>query len=1181
MKRARPSDAAASAPPDTHPLNRNGCAFTQGIQAMKIGKLVGALAPLAILLASPAFAANECVAEAKVAPDNQTVPELTTVVLNASPSKPNGGDPIAYLWTQVSGPAVTLSSATAQKPSFLAPDVGPAGATVRLNLRVTGCSPALVSNITTDITITNVVGPNTPPFATASVSPQPAQEGMQVTLSSAGSSDPEGATLTYSWLQLSGPSVTLSNATAPNPTFFAPNTAYPAGASLVFRLTVSDGALTATAQTTANIVWVDDPPLAKLSCPSAVDEGQTVTLNGNASSDSDDGIKTYAWSQVLGPPNIDVGTYTTSSISFTAPVLGLGQDGFVPFRLVVTDFAGQSSQDECIVQIRDRTKPVLSGAADRTVEATSAAGASVNFTVDAYDNVDGASLANCVPASPHQFPLGDSLVGCSRNDSAGNVGTASFTVHVVDSTGPVIASHDTVIVEATSAAGAVVNYTSPGTTDAVDAPGTATCSPATGTQFALATTPVHCNASDAHGNAAAQTSFNVVVQDGTAPSITAPGDVVAEATGPLTTVDPGTATADDAVGPVTITRSPLSNLFTVGDNDITWTATDAYQNFSVAHSNVRITDTTGPVVGHNDNQVIEATGSSGAVANFDTPTATDLVDGNVAVTCDAISGDTFPLGETLVTCSASDSHGNAGSSSFTITVEDTTAPALTLPSDQTAEATGPLGANVSWIASAVDVVDGNVTPVCTPASGTDFGIATTAVNCSATDAAGNEATGTFNVTVKDSTPPVLTLPSDQVAEATGPSGAAVSWFASASDIVDGAITPVCTPASGATFTVGSHTVNCTATDTRGNESQGSFTVTVQDTTAPVLSLPGNVIKEATGSSGAAVTWTATASDIVDGNVTPVCVPASGSTFAIGGHAVNCTATDAAGNSSSGSFSVTVQDTTAPVLTLPANIVGEATGPAGRVVSYNATAIDLVDGSVTPVCSPASGSTFAIATTTVNCTATDAHGNGSSGSFTVKVQDTTAPTIAAHADVTAIATSASGAIVTYTPPTASDLVDAVVTVTCLPASGAQFALGSTTVTCTAADSQGNTSHSTFKVVVSFSFTGFFKPIDNLPIINVVKAGQAIPVKFSLGGNMGLAIFAAGFPASGPIACTTGPVDAVEETLTAGGSSLSYDASSGQYIYVWKTEKSWAASCRQLVVKFADGTSTKVANFNFTR
>jgi hypothetical protein len=59
-----------------------------------------------------------------------------------------------------------------------------------------------------------------------------------------------------------------------------------------------------------------------------------------------------------------------------------------------------------------------------------------------------------------------------------------------------------------------------------------------------------------------------------------------------------------------------------------------------------------------------------------------------------------------------------------------------------------------------------------------------------------------------------------------------------------------------------------------------------------------------------------------------------------------------------------------------------------------------------------------------------------------------------------------------------------------------------------------------------------------------------------------------------------LDAIEETVTAGNSSLQYDAGAGQYIYVWKTDKAWAATCRQLVVKFVDG-STQVANFNFTR
>ena len=100
------------------------------------------------------------------------------------------------------------------------------------------------------------------------------------------------------------------------------------------------------------------------------------------------------------------------------------------------------------------------------------------------------------------------------------------------------------------------------------------------------------------------------------------------------------------------------------------------------------------------------------------------------------------------------------------------------------------------------------------------------------------------------------------------------------------------------------------------------------------------------------------------------------------------------------------------------------------------------------------------------------------------------------------------------------------------------------------------------------------------MNVVKAGQAIPVKFSLGGNMGLAIMAAGYPRSVAMTCAGGLQDAVEETLTAGGSSLSYDPTTGQYIYVWKSEKSWAATCRQLQVKLADGTYHN-ADFSFTR
>jgi len=114
---------------------------------------------------------------------------------------------------------------------------------------------------------------------------------------------------------------------------------------------------------------------------------------------------------------------------------------------------------------------------------------------------------------------------------------------------------------------------------------------------------------------------------------------------------------------------------------------------------------------------------------------------------------------------------------------------------------------------------------------------------------------------------------------------------------------------------------------------------------------------------------------------------------------------------------------------------------------------------------------------------------------------------------------------------------------------------------------------------FNFTGFFQPVDNLPTLNMVKAGQAIPVKFSLNGDQGLDIFAAGYPISQKIECdSTTMLDGIEETVTAGSSSLSYDPSTDTYTYVWKTNKAWANTCRQLVVKLKDDTYHQ-ANFKF--
>ncbi|HKT58982.1 MAG TPA: PxKF domain-containing protein, partial [Gemmatimonadales bacterium] len=115
-------------------------------------------------------------------------------------------------------------------------------------------------------------------------------------------------------------------------------------------------------------------------------------------------------------------------------------------------------------------------------------------------------------------------------------------------------------------------------------------------------------------------------------------------------------------------------------------------------------------------------------------------------------------------------------------------------------------------------------------------------------------------------------------------------------------------------------------------------------------------------------------------------------------------------------------------------------------------------------------------------------------------------------------------------------------------------------------------------VVFDWTGFFQPVDNT-MLNVAKAGSAIPVKFNLGGNQGLAIFTAGSPGSTQVTCDNQEgQDQIEETVTAGGSSLTYDVTAQQYVYVWKTDKAWATKCRRLDVKLIDGT-THSAYFKF--
>jgi hypothetical protein len=346
------------------------------------------------------------------------------------------------------------------------------------------------------------------------------------------------------------------------------------------------------------------------------------------------------------------------------------------------------------------------------------------------------------------------------------------------------------------------------------------------------------------------------------------------------------------------------------------------------------------------------------------------------------------------------------------------APPITIDVSTAVTTSDPAGTDVTYsvrshLNPAVDVT-------CTPEGGPapqftvtrHFDVGDTAISCT-------DGTNTADVTVTvtylappppDTTPPVVTVPGDITAEATSGSGAVVTFSATATDDTDPSPQVNCSPGSGSTFPLGQTTVSCTATDSSGNTSPAStFNVTVRDTTKPTLALPSNISVEADSSAGKIVTYSATAGDAVSGPLSPNCSPASGVTFPIGATTVNCTVSDGAGNSQTGSFTVTVTDATGPAFSsVPGTVTAEANGPDGAVVNYSTpTAVDAVDGPQPVSCSPAPHTLFPLGTTTVQCTAADDHGNTGSASFHVAVVDTTPPTLAVPGPTTVYATTPAG------------------------------------------------------------------------------------------------------------------------------------------------------------------------------
>jgi hypothetical protein len=254
-----------------------------------------------------------------------------------------------------------------------------------------------------------------------------------------------------------------------------------------------------------------------------------------------------------------------------------------------------------------------------------------------------------------------------------------------------------------------------------------------------------------------------------------------------------------------------------------------------------------------------------------------------------------------------------------------------------------------------------------------------------------------------------------------------------------------------------------------------------------------------------------------------------------------------------------------------------------VVNYSTSATDLVDGSVNVTCTPASGDTFGIKTTTVNCSATDKAGNTASGSFTVTVEDTIAPNnIQFVGNINDGDSFYFGDVPAQPTCTATDSGSGLNAAGCV-VTGYKTTVGTHTLTATATDKAGNPATKTLSYTVKpYSFNGFYQPVDmstgTTLVFNTVKGGSTVPLKFELfKGTTELTdtSYIIQPLRTQKIECVSGATMDDIELLATGGTSLRYDSTGGQYIYNWKTPT--GAGCYKVTVSATDGSSSITAYF----
>ena len=504
----------------------------------------------------------------------------------------------------------------------------------------------------------------------------------------------------------------------------------------------------------------------------------------------------------------------------------------------------------------------------------------------------------------------------------------------------------------------------------------------------------------------------------------------------------GEATSTDNGEIVSITND-APEFFPIGETIVTWTTIDSSNNFSSLTQLISVIDTTAPEILPLEDITLEASSVDANIVNLDNPIVSDIQYTTIYI----IAPDVFPIGETTVTWTAVDASGNSAITTQIVTIVDTTKPGLSIPHNQTVEASSLQDTLVDiGQAEAHDII--GISSIVHNAPDV-FPLGSTLIAWTATDNHDNITTAYQTITVVDTTSPIIISPQDITSEATDPTmnyielGELVS---SDSVGIESIINdkPI-------TFPFGSTTVTWTVTDTSGNISQATQVVTLVDTTLPEIFAPTDIVAEATGLSSTMVELgEATAHDIM--GIASVTEHPS-RFFVLGETTITWTATDTSGNSASATQTVTIADTTSPSITAPGSITMEATSSDSNIITLgNPVSSDLVDN---PSISNNAPNLFPLGETIVTWTATDTSGNSASATQTVTIVDTTYPELIMPEDIMIGAFSLEKQV-EIGEAQANDLAGSILTIT--NDAPNSFPLGDTVVTWNVSDKFGNSASS---------------------------------------------------------------------------------------------------------------------------